>query len=108
MTTATCRVNHADGRISTLEVAHGTSLLQAALAQGLPGFNGDCGGACQCATCHVYIDEGWQSRLEPVDDTEDAMLECTAEPRRPSSRLACRVVMSPELAGLSVTLPEVQ
>ncbi len=105
MTTATCKVSHADGRIFTLEIEHGTSLLQAALTQGLAGFNGDCGGACQCATCHVYIDEEWQTHLEPVDDTEDAMLECTTEPRRPASRLACRVVMSPALSGLSVTLP---
>ncbi len=108
MTTATCKVSHADGRTSTLEIEHGTSLLQAALNQGMAGFNGDCGGACQCATCHVYVDEAWQAHLDPVDDAEDAMLDCTTEPRRPSSRLACRVVMSPALCGLSVTLPLAQ
>ncbi|MBQ1766234.1 MAG: (2Fe-2S)-binding protein [Aquincola sp.] len=103
-----CRLTHPDGRTSDLEVDEGVSLMQAALAQGVAGIQGDCGGACQCATCHVYVDASWIDKLPPVDDTEDAMLECTASPRQPNSRLACQLVPSSALNGLPVTLPSTQ
>lgn len=101
--TGLCRFSTSDDASATeLDIAFGTTLLQAALIEGLPGIQGDCGGACQCATCHVYVDDAWVDRLPPVDDAEDAMLDCTASPRAPGSRLACRIVMAPELAGLQV------
>jgi 2Fe-2S ferredoxin len=95
----------ADGQVTELDVDDGTSIMQAALTKGLPGINADCGGACQCATCHVYVDEAWTSQLPAVGETEDAMLDCTAEPRQSSSRLACCLPMSAELDGLRVRIP---
>lgn len=63
----------------------------------------ECGGACTCATCHVYVDDEWFGRLPEKTDEEIDQLEILAE-RRPNSRLACQVLMSEELDGLKVTL----
>ena len=98
----------ADGTRTELEVAEGTSVMQAALAQGLPGLNADCGGACQCATCHVYIEQPWADQLSAMGDTEDAMLDCTGEPRQSHSRLSCQVLVTTALDGMVVRLPAVQ
>jgi len=99
---------NADSQVTELEVEDGNSLMQAALTKGLPGINADCGGACQCATCHVYVDEAWLAKLPPMGDTEDAMLDCTAEPRQPGSRLSCCLTMAPELDGIRVRIPATQ
>jgi 2Fe-2S ferredoxin len=93
---------------SDIEVQSGGTVMQNALERGLPGINGDCGGACQCCTCHVYVDESWLARLPPMEEMEDAMLDCTAEPRRPNSRLSCMLTMGAELDGLVVHLPATQ
>jgi 2Fe-2S ferredoxin len=100
-------VNHLHAR-SDIEVAAGVTVMQASVEQGIAGISGDCGGACQCCTCHVYVEESWLARLAPMDDMEDAMLDGTAEPRRPNSRLACMLTMGPELDGMVVHLPAVQ
>jgi ferredoxin, 2Fe-2S len=98
----------ADGQVTSLEVEDGTSIMQAALTKGLPGINADCGGACQCATCHVYVDEAWTALLPAMGDTEDAMLDCTAEPRQSGSRLSCCLPMSAALDGILVRIPAKQ
>jgi 2Fe-2S ferredoxin len=98
----------ADGQMIELEVEDGTSIMQAALMKGLPGINADCGGACQCATCHVYVDEAWAAKLPALGDTEDAMLDCTAEPRQSGSRLSCCLPMSAALEGIRVRIPAKQ
>ncbi len=98
----------ADGRITSLNAERGGSLMQAALTQGLPGINADCGGACQCATCHVWVDPAWVDRLPAIADQEDAMLDSTAAERRPNSRLSCCVVMDDSLDGIVVHLPDRQ
>ena len=95
----------ADGTRTDLSADVGTSVMQAALVRGLTGINGDCGGACQCATCHVFIDEPWASMLPPRDDMEDAMLDSSAAPRRETSRLSCCINMTAELDGIVVRLP---
>jgi 2Fe-2S ferredoxin len=95
----------ADGQVTELEVEDGTSIMQAALMKGLPGINADCGGACQCATCHVYVDDAWAVKLPAMGDTEDAMLDSSAEPRQSSSRLSCCLPMSAELDGIVVRIP---
>ena len=100
-------INH-DGKQSDVEVNVGGTVMQNALERGIAGINGDCGGACQCCTCHVYVDESWLSRLPPMDDMEDAMLDSTAEPRQANSRLSCMLTMGPELDGLVVRLPASQ
>ena len=61
-----------------------------------------------CATCHVYVDSDWLARLPPPSADEDAMLEMTAAPRLPTSRLSCQLQLAPELDGLTATLPETQ
>ena len=94
-----------DGSVTELEIDNGTSVLQAALVKGLPGINADCGGACQCATCHVYVDEAWAGKLPPVEDQEDAMLDSTADERLANSRLSCCISMSDALDGIVVRLP---
>lgn len=97
-----------DGSVVELEAPDGTSIMQAALMKGLPGINADCGGACQCATCHVYVDDAWLALLPAMGDTEDAMLDSSAEPRQASSRLACCLPMCATLDGIRVRLPAKQ
>lgn len=83
----------------------GQSLMRAALAAGLDGIAADCGGAMTCATCHVYVDEPWRSRVPPARRGELEMLEFTAEPADEGSRLSCQIMLTPELDGLTVRLP---
>ena len=100
-------INHL-GQRQEVEANSGSTVMQTALERGIAGINGDCGGACQCCTCHVYVDDAWLAKLPPMDDTEDAMLDSTAEPRRNNSRLGCMLPMSAELDGLVITLPASQ
>ena len=97
-----------DGKQSDVEANAGSTVMQNALERGIAGINGDCGGACQCCTCHVYVDESWLDKLPALGDMEDAMLDSTAEPRQPNSRLSCMLTMGPELDGLVVRLPASQ
>ena len=101
----TIKIVATDCNVTELDAANGTSVMQAALVQGLPGINADCGGACQCATCHVYVDEAWAGKLPPVEDQEDAMLNSTADDRKANSRLSCCLTMSDMLDGIVVRLP---
>ncbi len=98
----------ADGRERTLEVADGWSLMQAAVAGGVEGIVGECGGSCACATCHCYVDEARLAQLPAPADNELEMLECVAAERRPNSRLGCQIKASPLLEGLRVLLPASQ
>ncbi len=94
-----------DGSSETLEVAEGMSLMQAAADAGVPGIPGQCGGNAMCATCHVFVDESWLQHLPPADANEDGLLEGTATPRGPGSRLSCQIVMSAALDGIVVGVP---
>ena len=96
------------GHAITLDAAIGRSLMQAASAGGVDGVKADCGGALSCATCHVYIDEAWDSRVPAARDDELAMLDMTAAERRSTSRLSCQIVIDDSLHGLRVQLPEHQ
>lgn len=97
-----------DGSRTDVDTAVGTTVMQSALERNIAGIGGDCGGACQCCTCHVFVEAAWQDRLPPIDDMEDAMLDSTAEPRRVNSRLSCMLTMTQELDGLVVHLPASQ
>lgn len=97
-----------DGTRVDVDAAVGATVMQSALERNIAGISGDCGGACQCCTCHVFVAETWQHRLPPVDDMEDAMLDSTAEPRRANSRLSCMLTMNADLDGLVVHLPASQ
>ena len=94
------KVHEIDGRAdwTAMEIIRDANLPLAA----------ECGGACACATCHVYVDEKFLPLLEPIDDTQEAMLECTATERLPNSRLSCQIKVRPELEGLIVRIPETQ
>jgi 2Fe-2S ferredoxin len=98
----------ASGLATTVDVADGWSLMQAATAHGVDGIVGECGGSCACATCHCYVEEARLADLPPASEAELGMLENVASERRPNSRLACQIKASPALRGLRVTLPETQ
>lgn len=97
----------ADGNLQTLKVEAGFSLMEAARQNGVEGIVAECGGACSCATCHVYVDEGWQPKIAAPDSTEAAMLEF-AEGRQANSRLSCQIRLTEALDGLKVTVAEEQ
>lgn len=96
-----------DGSSYEVDVAPGTSVMQAAVDNMIDGIVAECGGSCSCATCHCYVDEAWVSRLPKPDGMEKDMLECVLEPR-PNSRLSCQIVITAALDGLVVHLPESQ
>ncbi len=96
-----------NGTQHEVEVADGVSLMEGALSNGIPGIDGDCGGNCACATCHVYIGKGWETKTGERSENEAAMLDL-ADGLQENSRLACQIVSSPALDGLVVTMPETQ
>lgn len=108
MAEITVVVHDAAGSVRELSVRAGRSLMHAAVAQGVDGIAADCGGSLSCATCHVIVAPDWVGRLPPPSADEQAMLEMTAVPRQPGSRLSCQLQMQPALQGLVVTLPERQ
>lgn len=99
---------HSSGERTELDVASGTSLMLAATGHNVPGVVGDCGGVMSCATCHVVVDDAFADRLPPLSDTESQMLDYTAMPREPHSRLACQIVMADVLDGICVRIADPQ
>ncbi|MGJ5138559.1 2Fe-2S iron-sulfur cluster-binding protein [Bradyrhizobium oligotrophicum] len=99
---------HPDNRSESLEAEDGASVMLAALTHGIDGIVAECGGNAVCATCHVYVDDAWTARLDPVSDDEDALLDGTAAERLPNSRLSCQIKVQPALAGLVVRIPDKQ
>jgi 2Fe-2S ferredoxin len=95
------------GKSSTVDVPEGTTLMRAATDNDVVGIDGDCGGNCACATCHVYIDAAWRERVGARNLAEEDMLNCVEE-LRDSSRLACQITVTEALNGLVVNLPEAQ
>lgn len=96
------------GNTVTVDVTEGWSLMQAAIAKGIDGIVGECGGSCACATCHCYVDEARLADLPPPSEGERGMLGNVSAERRPNSRLACQIKAGPVLEGLVVTLPQTQ
>lgn len=95
------------GTSRTVNIEDGISLMEAAVTNMVPGIDGDCGGACACATCHLHVDAAWLEKLQPMDSTEQSMLEL-APNCDDTSRLGCRIKVSPELDGLVVRTPQSQ
>jgi 2Fe-2S ferredoxin len=81
--------------------------MEGAINNNVRGVIAECGGACSCATCHVYVDDAWIDKLAKADDMEDAMLDAVVD-RKPNSRLSCQIKMSDALDGIVVHLPEKQ
>ncbi|MDP9083302.1 MAG: 2Fe-2S iron-sulfur cluster-binding protein [Pseudomonadota bacterium] len=98
---------HAGGARRRIDAPLGITLMEAARQNGVQGVVAQCGGACACATCHVYIDPVWLTKLQPPEDMEQGMLETAWEPRS-NSRLSCQIYITAELDGMTVTLPERQ
>ena len=90
-----------------LEVEASGSLMQAAKSHSVPGIDADCGGACSCATCHVFVDHAWLERVGAIGQWEESMLGLTPD-RQPNSRLSCQIQLNEKLDGLVVTTPEFQ
>lgn len=97
-----------DGSEVGVEVANGENAMRAAAANGLDGIVGDCGGALNCATCHVFVSKEFWDKLPDIDPLEDQMLDFTAATRRSNSRLSCQIIMSEELDGLILTIADPQ
>jgi 2Fe-2S ferredoxin len=101
---------HAGGRQEALDVAVGTTVMHAAVAAGIDGIVGQCGGSAMCATCHVYVplDQVQAASLPDVSAVEDAMLDSTVSERRKESRLSCQLRATEAFEGLVVQLPDSQ
>lgn len=96
-----------DGTAHDVEGDVGMTVMEVARKADVPGIEAECGGACSCATCHVYIDEAWQSKTGSAEEMEEDMLDFAFDVR-PNSRLSCQIKVTDELDGLVVRLPEKQ
>lgn len=95
------------GNEQVLEVAPGLSVMEGAVNNNVRGIIAECGGACSCATCHVYVDEAWLHKLDKKCETEEALLDAVCDPQA-NSRLSCQIKVNEELNGLVVRLPAKQ
>lgn len=95
------------GDKNTVDVENGTTVMNAAVDNLIPGIDADCGGECSCATCHVLITEEWIEKTGTASEQENAMLDLNPD-RQDNSRLSCQITMSDDLDGLVVQLPEFQ
>lgn len=95
------------GSALTVDAPADMSVMEAAIQNGVPGIDADCGGACACATCHVYVEEEWRKLVGEASSMESSMLEFAVD-RRNESRLACQITMTDALDGLVVRTPETQ
>jgi 2Fe-2S ferredoxin len=93
-----------DGSAREIEAAEGVTLMEAAVENLVPGIDGDCGGACACATCHIHIEPKWRERLPPMEEHERAMLQFS-EGYDDSSRLGCQIPLTAALDGIVVKTP---
>ena len=95
------------GKSHVVEVPNELSVMEGAVQNNIPGITADCGGACACATCHVYVDEKWFDKLKTKDEAEQDMLDMAFEPNQ-FSRLSCQISVSNELEGMIVKIPSKQ
>ena len=98
---------NSSGDSKTIEVDSGLSVMEGAIQNNIPGIDADCGGGMACATCHVYVKDDWLEKLPTKEDGEEDMLDMAYEPKQ-NSRLSCQLIVSDELNGLEVTIPEKQ
>ncbi len=95
------------GETKTIEVENGLSVMEGAIQNEIPGIDADCGGSMACATCHVYVEENWLSKLPKAEEAEVDMIDMAFEPKK-NSRLSCQIIVSDDLDGLEITTPEKQ
>ena len=95
------------GETRTVDVENGATVMEAAIRNAIPGIEAECGGACACATCHVYVEEAWWATVGGPSPMEEDMLDFGYDVR-PNSRLSCQIKVTDALDGLVVTVPERQ
>ncbi|WP_170763815.1 2Fe-2S iron-sulfur cluster-binding protein [Ruegeria lacuscaerulensis] len=97
-----------NGSKHEVEVSNGLSVMEGARDNNIPGISADCGGACACSTCHVYVDSAWVDRLPKKEAIEEDMLDFAYEPDYERSRLSCQLKVTDDFEGLHLQLPERQ
>ena len=96
-----------DGTSRTVDAETGSTVMENAIRNGIPGIEAECGGACSCATCHVHVDEAWMEKVGKPAPMEEDMLDFAVDVQ-PNSRLSCQIKVTPALDGLVVRVPERQ
>lgn len=96
-----------DGTRFDVDADNGSTVMENAVRNGVPGIEAECGGACACATCHVYVADDWSERVGRPEPMEEDMLDFAYDVR-PTSRLSCQIRVSDDLDGLVVSVPERQ
>ena len=95
------------GQSRTVSADAGSTVMETALKNSVPGIDAECGGACACATCHVYVDPAWVAKVGKAESMEEDMLDFAFDVR-PTSRLSCQIRVTEALDGLVVHTPERQ
>lgn len=96
-----------DGTTQVVDAEKGLTVMEAAKLNNVPGIEAECGGACACATCHVYVDEAWRAKVGKPEDMEEDMLDFAFDVRE-GSRLSCQIKVSDALDGLVLRVPAKQ
>jgi len=96
-----------DGTQHTVDAPEGATAMETAVRNMVPGIVAECGGACACATCHVYVDEAWREKTGEPSEMEEGMLDFASEVQ-PNSRLSCQIKLTADLDGLVLRIPERQ
>ena len=96
-----------NGKSHTVEVATEMSVMEGAVQNNITGIDADCGGACACATCHVYVEEKWIDKLSKKEEAEQEMLDMAFEPSK-FSRLSCQLTVTDDMDGMVVKMPSKQ
>ena len=96
-----------NGKTHKVEVPNELSVMEGAIQNNIPGIDADCGGACACATCHIYVDEKWFNKLPNKSEAEQDMLDMAIEPNK-FSRLGCQITVNDDLDGMVVKMPSKQ
>ncbi len=103
------KINFVDhsGETRTIDADVGSTVMEVAIRNSIPGIEAECGGACACATCHVYVDDAWMERVGAPTPMEEDMLDFGYD-IKPNSRLSCQIKVTDALDGLVVITPERQ
>ena len=96
-----------NGKEHEIDIQNGLTVMEGAVQNDIPGIDADCGGSMACATCHVYVKEDWFDKINKKNEGEDDMLDQAYEPKK-NSRLSCQIIVSDDLDGLVVDMPEKQ
>ena len=96
------------GKSHSINVQNGLTVMEGARDNNIPGIEADCGGACACSTCHVYVDPDWVGKIPEKEDMEEDMLDFAYSPDENLSRLTCQLQVTEEIDGLIVRMPEKQ